>query len=221
MDNIRETHCSVSSVLGELEHILNVKLEPSDNQDESLTNVLNDIETIIDKQIPKHINLFSCEMCNFQSKSKEGIRHHSRNKHIEQFAGSENCDFCDFKAVSITGLKMHKRIQHNGQKTGDVFCKLCDVKSTKEEIYGHYFRHHGKLIEEDKIGSDLAHTAIKKKKKETEYPNTNSFQCTHCRFRGATEGSLKTHLHKQHKDLYPSEAFCDICDYRSTEKGVN
>ena len=220
MDNSQKDHCSVSSVLGELGLILDVKLEPSDDQEECVTSVLNGIETILDRQVPKHIKEFSCDICNFKSKFKQNLWKHNRKYHFEQFVGSENCDFCDFKAVSKSGLKMHKRIQHNGQKTGDVFCKLCDVKSTKEEIYGHYFRHHGKLIEEDKIGSDLAHTAIKKKKKETEYPNTNSFQCTHCRFRGATEGSLKTHLHKQHKDLYPSEAFCDICDYRSTEKGV-
>ena len=64
------------------------------------------------------------------------------------------CNKCSFSAKSLRGLKKHVSARHE-DKTDYVICKVCSYRCLKEEIYGHYFRSHGKLIEEEKVGAVL------------------------------------------------------------------
>ena len=122
------------------------------------------------------------------------------------------CNKCSFSAKSLRGLKKHVSARHE-DKTDYVICKVCSFHCLKEEIYGHYFRSHGKLIEEEKVGAVLI---SKTENNLSEF----LFECEFCNLRCKSDGSLKAHLQRKHKSLYVGEFFCKYCDYSSTKGAV-
>ena len=124
---------SISRILDELDHILDIKIAPGD----LLKNVLTNTEVSIDKSSAKNSTEFQ-----------------------QQFNCNNVCDlFCDYKATSKQGLKVHIKRKHTGQKKGQVICKFCELQCKKEELYGHYFISHGKLIEEETVGETITNEA--------------------------------------------------------------
>ena len=141
-----DSDVSISTVLDELHQILDVKVEPVRDKNEGVMNVLNEIEDIIDneasKKTKKSKETDGCdEIVPSKSKYSPG---HRKPRNIQ-------CRFCEYKAVSIRGLKKHTTLKHKDQQKGLLRCKVCGSQFTQDELYRHYFRSHGKLIEEERI----------------------------------------------------------------------
>ena len=209
MEDYKDDDASISNVVDELHHILDAKVEPASDEDEGVMKVLNEIEDIIDNEKFKKTD--ECKEENdvfdniFPSKSKDS-QGHCKPRKIQ-------CKFCEYKAISNRGLKKHTTAKHKDQKERLVKCKVCVSKFAEDEIYGHYFRSHGKLIEEEKIDTFIDQT---KQRTDIDYKS----KCQFCKYRCKTDISLKSHLRRKHKESYVGEASCDFCDYSSTKGAV-
>ena len=90
MSDSSTNHASISRILDELDHILDIKIGPAD----MVNNVLTNTEVSIDKSSAKNSTEFQ-----------------------QQFNCNNVCDlFCDYKATSKQGLKVHVKKKHTGQK---------------------------------------------------------------------------------------------------------
>ena len=103
---------------------------------------------------------------------------------------SRDCDVCMYKTTSHVDLKTQQMNEHNHVFSGEYSCKLCKFASTNAGIKEHSKRYHALI------------------------------QCEHCSFKFSTKKSLKLHIHKGHKNLFPGDFSCKFCNYTSTKAGV-
>ena len=143
MEEVDTKGSSVLNVLGELENLLDSKLV----KPETDPNIISPLEVTSKK------GDLVCKICNFQSKSRQGLRIHKNKYHnVAKFI----CRFCGLKAFSRSGMKRHIKEIHEQSKKVYINCDVCKAKTTKDEIYGHYSRYHAELVSEGKINSNIS-----------------------------------------------------------------
>ena len=69
--------------------------------------------------------IFTCEVCNFESKDRNNIEQHKKDKHEKKFS----CHKCEFTALKLEDLKTHKFTEHPQVMH---HCQYCDFESVHE-----------------------------------------------------------------------------------------
>merc|ERR1719318_777760 len=138
MDEMETKDPSILSVLGELENLLDSKLETDPNIDTSL-------ELNLEKE------QFVCKICNFRSKSKQGLYIHGKRNHNMEKIASIQCQHCNFKTSTKAGLNVHNHKKHKDIYPGDFSCNFCTFTSTKTGVANHVHHFHKDKTKEKKV----------------------------------------------------------------------
>ena len=101
--------------------------------------------------------LFSCELCNFQTKLGSVLKTHKARIHKEE--SSFSCPFCDQKCKGKNELDEHKQVKHVRRTSLD--CNICDLKAMEQSD----FEVHQEKHKQD-INFECANCGHKVEKKE-------------------------------------------------------
>ena len=78
----------------------------------------NNSEGISKSKVTSKPSLFTCGLCNFQSKFKTGLKSHKTKVHSQTFVSHFKCGNCEHTSTSEADLELHMTVTHNKNKRG-------------------------------------------------------------------------------------------------------
>ena len=145
----------------------------------------------------KEKSIFKCEECNFTTSSEQGLKTHTKRKHIKTSKQPKNyptnCEFCDIEVKSKLEMKLH--LKTHSYKPVNYECAECDFLGTTEPTMD---VHNGKQHSEN-IECGLCDSVFKDHESlELHLCTCEIYKCEKCNniFRNLTD--LKTHVEKVH-----------------------
>ena len=147
----------------------------------------------------------NCNICDYQSTSKQCLKMHTASKHLGTGHG---CNVCGYQAYTASMLKYHMMI-HNSEKTNK--CNQCDYSSVRKQgLLRHMETHNNeeKTKYKPKYGPDLELHGYYSKLVEGK--SIGKFQCNLCGKISNTRNQAFKHVESIH---FPNsyQYDCDQC----------
>ena len=146
-------------------------------------------------KVTSQCKLFSCDLCNFETKHVAAFKAHKTRIH-KQF----KCNMCVYKAKTQSELKEHMKIQH--ENTACIKCKDCDyVAKEQHDLEKHNLMTHGKDEGNPCDFCDYKTTmqSVLEEHKKLIH-KLQIFSCTICGYIVYNESVLENHKNEKHKE---------------------
>ncbi|XP_030759303.1 gastrula zinc finger protein XlCGF57.1-like [Sitophilus oryzae] len=185
---------------------------------------------------PEERELFACIHCDKKYISKQGLRYHIEENHIDSRSREAEkevykCTMCRYETRREPSLRKHMQT-HLAPEDRQLFvCTHCDKKyTTKKALQCHLDIKHvdSRLKETDKkvykcaiCGFRTLYSSSLRSHKKTHFaPEERKFACIHCGKECTTKQSLRHHIEDNHIDSRSKDAQknlhkCSICSYQT------
>ena len=150
-------------------------------------------ENVLNHRIAKH-SKYSCNKCEFQSRSEINLNEHKSHAHGENKALYQ-CDVCDFADNTEENVLNHKIAKHSGH-----CCEMCNYETdslTKLEV--HIKNTHKQTKFTCNICTSVFSTHIKLKEHKDSMHKPNTFPCDYCGNKSETIENLDKHIETFHR----------------------
>ena len=185
------------------------------------------VQSVKSKEVDIASKSFICEKCDYQTKSSELLREHSREIHVElEDELIEDivycCVKCKFESKSNDTLNEHLKEKHGRyhcKNCNEIFdsnhllrkhvetkhktniCQICNFTSNNvEEMNQHVIALHNKMIKCDGCKFEATSRKALKEHVNEEHTKKHKFSCDRCKYESIIENNLIEHQKNKHEN---------------------